>query len=256
MKTLDKLGKDLQKAVDSVTKDGSEALHSHNSFTCGFLFLIFLLLVPIAAIPFLPLSKDLILQAASQGQTGQLLFALAYSAMFLGFPVRALDVAIGLLYPTQQALAVVAVGRLLGLSLCYAFGQVCLKKSLSDYTAVRDSEKYYLAVYRFPWRFMWLIRLIYLPAGFQSYFCAACRVSYFSYLIPAFTIEMLTAAGQIYWTRGLSSLPDSLNFLLLTSHDIYFYAVLGGISAFAAVLLFIVGKYIAEGSEELKDLAK
>jgi len=252
MKTLNQVGQDLQRGVDSLTKDGSEAVHP--SFTCGFLFLAFLLLAPLAVLPFLPLARELIEQTAEQGPAGQLIFALAYSAMVLGFPARALDLAIGLLYPVQEALAIVAAGRFLGLSLCYAFGQLCLQRSLSDYMAVRSSERYYLSIYRRPWTFMWLLRLLYLPAGFQSYICAACRVGYLAYLLPAFVLEMVVSAGQMHYTRGLSSLPDTLNFRLITANDVFMYSSLTAVSLAALVLLLLAWKRTASNGEELKDL--
>lgn len=254
MKTLNKIGQDLQRGVDSLTKDGSEALHP--SFTCGFLFLTFLLAAPLAILPFLPLAQELIEQTVEQGQAGQLIFALAYSGMVLGFPVRALDLAIGLLYPIHESLAIVAAGRFLGLSLCYAFGQLCLQRSLSDYMAVRSSEKYYLSIYRRPWTFMWLLRLVYLPAGFQSFACAACRVGYWAYLLPALTLEMAVSAGQIHYSRGLSSLTDTLNFRLVTANDVWMYSSLTAASLVALVLLLVAWKRTAANGEELKDLAQ
>ena len=256
MKTLDKIGQDLQRGVDSLTKDGSEEVKSRNSFTCGFLFLTLLLLIPAACIPLLPRLSDLAVQTAAQAETGQLMFGLAYSAMLVGFPVRALDLAIGLLYPLERALTIVAAGRLLGLSLCYAFGQLCLQSSLNNYTSVRSSEKYYLAIYRRPWSFMSFLRLIYLPAGFQSYLCAACRVSYFSYLLPAFFFSMLTSAAQIYFTRGVTTFPEVLNFRIVTDFDKIFYSSLTAISLISMVLMLIAWKRTAANGEELRDIAK
>ena len=255
-KALDSLGRDLEKGADQITRGGTDYIKSLHTFYCGFFFLLLMLVVPVGVIAIVGLGRGAVEEMHSWGREGQVYLALGYTLMAVGFPVRVLDVVLGVLYPFYDALTISLLGRFLGLTLCFLLSKLFLQSSFESYTSVRNSNTAYLLVRRYPCLFMSLLRLIYLPCGFESYLCAAFRVKYLSYLLPALVVQGCSTAGQLYLTRGLKTIAENLNFRTITEEDVYFATVQVGISVVMTVILVVLGKKLAEDEEALKDLAK
>lgn len=147
------------------------------------------------------------------GFLGQLIFLLLYiSGSLIAFPAMILDLTLGYLYPFYTALSICLIGSYTGHILTYIIGRFIFKDSV---LRLLKSSKYLrlfqYALQTHSWKYLFLIRIIYLPAALKNYGLAALSVPF----VPFMTTACMVSGISVIWHILLGS---SLNSLIAATH--------------------------------------
>jgi uncharacterized membrane protein YdjX (TVP38/TMEM64 family) len=176
----------------------------------------------------------------SMGDLGVLVFILLYvEAMLLGFPITVLDLALVFLYPWDQAYLMAWFGSLLAAVVVYFNSKFLFRASAGELMQERPFlAALHKTLHNNPWKYVVLLRLIYLPGFVMNYGLPAIGVD----LVPYIASEMLVRTFSIAWHIVLGvngkSLRDSIAVWHFNDKSLTILSVILGLSALGLVGLW------------------
>lgn len=180
------------------------------------------------------------------GNLGKLIFMLLYvEAMLLGFPISVLDLALVFLYTWQEAYIMAWFGSMLAATVCYLNSRFLFRASTDEMMKSRPIlAALHKTLHDNPWKYIILLRLIYVPGFVMNYGLPAIGVEFFPYIASEMIVRTPSIAWHIVLGINGKSLRDSIAIWHFTDKSLTILAVIVGLSLLGLIGLFKLTKAV------------
>mmetsp|Transcript_16952 Transcript_16952/g.30464 ORF Transcript_16952/g.30464 Transcript_16952/m.30464 type:complete len:239 (+) Transcript_16952:3381-4097(+) len=167
------------------------------------------------------------------GELGRVVFLLLYvEAMLIGFPITVLDIALVFLYPWQEAYLMAWFGCLMAASVVYLNSRFLFRASTDQLMKENQTlAAVHKVLERNPWKYIILLRLIYLPGFIMNYGLPAIGVHYIPYIASEMIVRTPSIAWHILLGINGKSLRDSIAIWQFSDKSLTILLVIIGLSA-------------------------
>ena len=223
------------------------------------LFILLLMILTVGSAFLYPPSfhyiSKVFLHVYAMGDEGALIFFLAYPiAMAIGFPVTALDISVGFLYTWKLAFVIAWTGKAMGCAFCYCIAGCVLHSTFQTWAKQKPFlRKLATVMRRHPWKYCFLLRIVYIPATVKNYGLAALQVPFLPYFISSISISVVNCIWQVTLGREGKTLYQAMN-VRLSPEEIGFLIAAGVISLTAIVVLVLYTRKVLKDIDEVEEL--
>lgn len=195
------------------------------------------------------------LHVYAMGDEGALIFFLAYPiSMAVGFPVTVLDITVGFLYSWKLAFPIAWAGKAVGCALCYCIAGCLLQSTFQAWAQHKPFlRKLSTVMRRYPWKYCFLLRIIYIPGTVKNYGLAALQVPFIPYFLSSVSITFVNTMWQVTLGREGKTLYQAMN-VKLSPEEIGFLVVAAFISVGAIVVLILYTHRVLKDIDEVTEL--
>jgi uncharacterized membrane protein YdjX (TVP38/TMEM64 family) len=199
--------------------------------------------------------SKLFLHVYAMGDEGALIFFLAYPiSMAVGFPVTVLDITVGFLYSWKLAFPISWAGKAAGCALCYCIAGCMLQTTFQAWAQNHPFlRKLSIVMRRYPWKYCFLLRIIYIPGAVKNYGLAALQVPFIPYFFSSVSITFFNSMWQVTLGREGKTLYQAMN-VSLSPQEIGFLIVAGAISLAAIVILVLYTHRVLKNIDDVTEL--
>jgi uncharacterized membrane protein YdjX (TVP38/TMEM64 family) len=190
------------------------------------------------------------------GFLGQLVFLMLYiCGSLIAFPAIVLDLTLGYLYPINTALSICLIGNYTGHLLTYLLGGFIFKGTvLNLLKRSRYLRLFQYALQTQSWKYLFLIRLIYLPAAFKNYGLAAMSAPFLAYMTTAILISGLSIMWHVLLGSKLNSLIEATHSSNLSDGNILLISILVAISTASLVSIAYLTRKVMKQHETTENI--